>query len=97
MARRSIHCCRLESSRIRVLRKLDQGRRYFVFRSAHNGSNNIWALDEGGLLGGLLPVKPFQVTNGPLSYRSPVTSRTGHGIFSLGLNTRSELLRYDPH
>ena len=69
--------------------------RYFVFQSAHNGSNNIWALDEGGLLGGLLPVKPFQVTNGPLSYQSPVTSRTAHGFFSLGLNTRSELLQYD--
>ena len=70
--------------------------RYFVFQSAHNGLNNIWALDEDRLLGGLLPRKPFQLTNGPLSYQSPITARTGHQIFFLGLNTRSELLQYEP-
>jgi Tol biopolymer transport system component len=70
--------------------------RYFVFQSAHSGSNNIWGLDEGGLLGSLLTTKPFQVTNGPLSYQSPITDRTGHQIFFLGLNARSELLQYDP-
>ena len=53
-------------------------------------------IDEGSLLSLFLPKKPFQITNGPLSYQSPITARTGHQIFFLGLNTRSELLQYDP-
>jgi Tol biopolymer transport system component/DNA-binding winged helix-turn-helix (wHTH) protein len=70
--------------------------RYFVFQSAHNGLNNIWALDEGGLLHGVLSRKPFQVTDGPLSYQSPITAPTGHQLLFIGLNTRSELLQFDP-
>lgn len=70
--------------------------RYFVFQSAHNGLKNIWALDESGWLGRWLGNKPFQVTDGPLSYQSPIAARSGHQIFFLGLNTRSELLQYDP-
>lgn len=37
----------------------------------------------------------MQITNGPLSYQGPITSRTGDHIFFIGLNTRSELLGYD--
>ena len=70
--------------------------RYFVFQSAHGGFSNIWALDQGGLLGGLLTREPFQVTNGPLNYQSPIAARTGHQLFFIGLNTRSELLQYEP-
>jgi Tol biopolymer transport system component/DNA-binding winged helix-turn-helix (wHTH) protein len=70
--------------------------RYFVFQSAHNGLNNIWALDEGTPLGNLFPPTPFEVTNGPLSYQSPITTPTGHQIFFLGLDARSELLQYNP-
>ena len=63
----------------------------YVFQSSRDGLKNIWAMREGGLL----PRKPFQVTNGPLSYQSPITARSGNRIFFLGLNARSELLQYD--
>ena len=70
--------------------------RYFVFQSRHSGQNNIWALDQGGLLTGFLPRAPFQITNGPLSYQTPIAGRAGHEIFFTGLDARTELLQYDP-
>jgi DNA-binding winged helix-turn-helix (wHTH) protein/Tol biopolymer transport system component len=70
--------------------------RYFLFQSRHSGQNNIWALDQGGLLTRFMPQAPFQITNGPLSYQAPVAGRAGHEIFFLGLDARSELLQYDP-
>lgn len=68
--------------------------KYYVFqRNTLNGSN-IWAIPERmGLF--RRPGKPYALTNGPLTYQSPITSRTGHRIFFIGLNLRSELLQYD--
>ncbi len=68
--------------------------RYYVFqRNMANGSN-IWLIPEhSGIFGG--PGKPYALTNGPLTYQSPITARTGHRIFFIGLNLRSELLQYD--
>ncbi len=68
--------------------------KFYVFqRNTLNGSN-IWAIPEhSGLFGG--PGKPFALTNGPLTYQSPITARSGHRIFFIGLNLRSELLQYD--
>lgn len=66
--------------------------KYYVFQSTHNGVNNIWARKEDSLFS----KEPFQITNGPLSYQSPITSRSGRQIFFLGLSSRSELLQYDP-
>jgi DNA-binding winged helix-turn-helix (wHTH) protein len=70
--------------------------RYFVFQSRHSGQNNIWALDQGGLLTRFLPRAPFQITDGPLSYQTPIAGRAGHEIFFTGLDARTELLQYDP-
>lgn len=68
--------------------------RYFVFQSTRNGNSNLWQMDERpGIFSGHGPV---QITNGPLSYQGPITSRSGDRIFFIGLNTRSELLSYDP-
>jgi Tol biopolymer transport system component/DNA-binding winged helix-turn-helix (wHTH) protein len=67
--------------------------KYFVFQSTRNGESNLWQIDEHpGFLDGHDPV---QITNGPLSYQGPVTSRNDHRIFFIGLNTRSELLGYN--
>jgi Tol biopolymer transport system component/DNA-binding winged helix-turn-helix (wHTH) protein len=67
--------------------------RYYVFESTRNGSTNIWQIDEKpGVFGSK---KPVQLTNGPLSFQAPITSRSGDRIFFIGLNTRSELLGYD--
>jgi Tol biopolymer transport system component/DNA-binding winged helix-turn-helix (wHTH) protein len=61
--------------------------RYFVFESQHNGENNIWMQrSRDG--------NPIQLTNGPLDYQAPITSRAGNRIFFIGADTRSELLEY---
>ncbi|MGC8550515.1 MAG: winged helix-turn-helix domain-containing protein [Acidobacteriaceae bacterium] len=68
--------------------------KYYVFQRNIADGSNIWLLPEhSGIFGG--PGKPYALTNGPLTYQSPITARTGHRIFFIGLNLRSELLRYD--
>jgi Tol biopolymer transport system component/DNA-binding winged helix-turn-helix (wHTH) protein len=69
--------------------------RYFVFQSTRDGGSNLWQLDERHGL--FARGEPEQITNGPLSYQGPITSRDGDRIFFIGLNTRSELLSYDAH
>lgn len=63
--------------------------KYFVFEARHEGSNNIWMVGPGNS-------PPVQLTNGPLNYQAPITSRSGHRIFFIGTDTRSELLEYSP-
>jgi Tol biopolymer transport system component/DNA-binding winged helix-turn-helix (wHTH) protein len=63
--------------------------KYFVFQSDRGGSSDLWRLDGKSI------VEPKRVTNGPLSFVGPVTSRIGHRIFFLGLETQSLLQRYD--
>lgn len=71
----------------------DDGR-YFVFQSARDGDSNIWEISEhGGLFGS--PEKPIPITSGPLQYQAPITEHGGRRTFFIGLNTQSELLRYD--
>lgn len=68
--------------------------KYYVFQRNTVSGSNIWALPEhAGLFGG--PGKPYPLTNGPLTYQSPITARSGHRIFFIGLNLRSELLQYN--
>jgi Tol biopolymer transport system component/DNA-binding winged helix-turn-helix (wHTH) protein len=67
--------------------------RYYVFQATRDGESNLWQLDDKpGLFS---HADPEQITNGPLSYQAPITSRDGDRIFFIGLNTRSELLSYD--
>lgn len=68
--------------------------KYYAFqRNSLNGSN-IWVIPErSGIFGA--PGKPFALTNGPLTYQSPITARSGHRIFFIGLDLRSELLQYN--
>jgi Tol biopolymer transport system component len=63
--------------------------KYFVFQSDRGGSSDLWSLDGKSI------VEPRRVTNGPLSFVGPVTSRIGHRIYFLGLETQSILQRYD--
>ncbi len=68
--------------------------RYYVFQHNSLNSSNIWVIPEhSGLFRG--DGKPYPLTNGPLTYQSPITARSGHRIFFIGLNLRSELLQYD--
>ena len=68
--------------------------KYFLFQAEHGGRWDLWALPEST---GLLhrPAVPVQLTNGPLSYESPVGSRDGKQIFAVGSKQRGELVRYD--
>lgn len=63
--------------------------KYFVFQSNHGGGSDLWSLDGKSIS------EPGRVTNGPLSFTGPVTSRIGHRIYFLGLETQSLLERYD--
>jgi len=63
--------------------------KYFVFQSNHGGNSDLWSLN------GKSVSEPKRVTNGPLSFTGPVTSRIGHRIYFLGLETESLLERYD--
>ena len=68
--------------------------KYFLFESFRAGRNNIWALPERGHWFGK-HAEPTQLTNGPLDFTQPVPSRDGKRIFTLGVQPRAELVRYD--
>jgi Tol biopolymer transport system component/DNA-binding winged helix-turn-helix (wHTH) protein len=63
--------------------------KFYVFQSSHGGNTDLWRLN------GTTASKPVRVTNGPLNYQAPIADRTGHRIFFLGLDSRSETQRYD--
>jgi len=68
--------------------------KYFLFQTEHKGRWDLWALPENT---GVFhhSASPLQLTNGPLSYESPVGSREGKQIFAVGSKKRGELIRYD--
>lgn len=68
----------------------------FVFQSERDGQNNIWALPESW------PRRwfahhPYQITNGPVSFSSPVVFADGKRLLAIGAHSRNLLYRYDPH
>lgn len=68
--------------------------KYFVFQSFRAGRFNLWALPEHRRwFGG--HAEPVQLTNGPLDFILPMPSRDGKRIFSVGVQPRAELVRYD--
>ena len=62
--------------------------KYFLFQSARDGNDDLWQLRGKDISGAT------RITNGPLRYEAPIAARTGHRIFFLGLDTKSELLTY---
>jgi serine/threonine protein kinase/Tol biopolymer transport system component len=68
--------------------------RYIIYSSRHEGRSDIWALAmQSGFL--RRSRSPIQLTNGPLSYRSPISSRDGKQVFAVGTVPRGELVHYD--
>jgi len=63
------------------------GKEYY-FEGTSGRQSNIWALAQGGR-------RPVQLTNGPLSFRSPVVSPDGKKIFVVGEEQRGQTLKYD--
>jgi Tol biopolymer transport system component/DNA-binding winged helix-turn-helix (wHTH) protein len=69
--------------------------KYYLFQSFRAGRNNIWVLPERGHWF-RRHADPVQLTNGPLDFTVPAPSRDGKRIFSVGVQPRAELVRYDP-
>jgi eukaryotic-like serine/threonine-protein kinase len=69
---------------------------YYLFTHAVGTATNIWALPERrGFFHKSSPA-PVQLTTGPLAFDHPVPSQDGRKIFVTGLQSRGELVRYDP-
>ena len=68
--------------------------KYFLFQAEQAGRWDLWALPENG---GVFrrSARAVRLTNGPLSYEGPVSSRDGKQIFAVGSKKRGELIRYD--
>ncbi len=68
--------------------------KYFLFQTEHEGRWDLWAIPEST---GVFrhSAAAVQLTNGPLSYESPLASRDGKQIFAVGSKKRGELIRYD--
>ncbi len=64
-----------------------EGKEY-VFERSDPAGRNLWAVT--GRAG-----RPFQLTNGPLRYSSPVAARSSHRLFFYGSDQPSGLQRYD--
>ncbi len=65
--------------------------KYFVFQSTHDGHTDLWRMK------GTSSSSPVRITNGPLSYESPVPARKGSQIFFTGRDPHIEwqLRRFD--
>jgi Tol biopolymer transport system component/DNA-binding winged helix-turn-helix (wHTH) protein len=68
--------------------------RYYIFQSFRDGKNNLWVISERRSWG-KAPPAPMQLTNGPLEFGYPAASSDGKRIFAIGVQPRSELVRYD--
>ncbi len=67
--------------------------RYFLFQRFRDGKNNLWVLPERRWWQ-FGPRVPVQLTNGPLTFRSPVPSPDGKRIYAIGSEPRSEFVRF---
>ena len=69
--------------------------RYYIFQSLRDGKWGIWAVRETS--GVIWKARgPFRLTAGPMDYVAPATEPDGKKLYVVGLQSRSELLRFDP-
>ncbi|WP_263409616.1 winged helix-turn-helix domain-containing protein [Terriglobus tenax] len=61
--------------------------KFYIFQSSHDGNTDLWRYNGHS--------EPTRITNGPLDFQAPVAARNGHRIFFLGLDSRSELQRFN--
>ena len=68
--------------------------KYLVYQSGNAPQSDIWLLPwHTGFFH--RQGKPIRLTNGPLPYTFPLSSRDGKRIFAFGTKQRGELVRYD--
>ena len=70
--------------------------KYFVFTAWGGRTNDIWVLREGTSWLSRSVREPVRLTQGPLNFKNPVSSRDGRRVFAVGEKERGELVRYDP-
>ena len=69
--------------------------KYFIFQATHNQVTNIWAIcEETGLLTRSRH-EPVRLTDGSMSFRSPVPSKDGRRLFAIGERRLGELEQYN--
>jgi Tol biopolymer transport system component len=66
-----------------------------LFQANRGGRSDIWAIREAADTFHKVKRQPIQLTAGPLSFFSPQSSVDGKRIFAIGVQFRSELVRYD--
>jgi Tol biopolymer transport system component/predicted Ser/Thr protein kinase len=69
--------------------------KYFIFHASRGGRSDLWAIREESDPFHRVNHEPVQLTAGPLSFLSPQPSVDGKKIFAIGVQRRSELVRYD--
>jgi serine/threonine protein kinase/Tol biopolymer transport system component len=69
--------------------------RYYYFLHNTTSGGNVWAVRESAGLFHRHPSAPFQLTFGPLSFRSVVPGIDGKKLFVTAQQGRGELVRYD--
>ena len=62
---------------------------HFVFASVHGGASDLWLLPGNHTTG------QTRLTNGPLQFTAPIAARGDNLLYFVGLDSRSELQRYD--
>jgi Tol biopolymer transport system component len=67
---------------------------YYVFQSARDRVNHLWAIRERGSFWPKASHEPLQLTSGPMQFRVPVPSKDGKRIFAIGDQVRGEIMRY---
>jgi Tol biopolymer transport system component len=68
--------------------------KYLVYQAGTASQSDIWLLPmETAIFS--RPGNPIRLTNGPLPYSRPCSSRDGKRIFVFGTKARGELVRYD--
>lgn len=70
--------------------------KYVLFQSDNENESNLWI--EPDCRPSPIPCKahPVRLTNGPLRYTNPLPSKDAKRVFTIGVQKRAELVRYDP-
>ena len=66
---------------------------YFVFRTLRDNQSEIWLIREKGF--SRPPYRPVQLTTGPLDSVAAIPSRNGKQLFTIAVQPKTELLKYD--
>src|SRR5579863_1270287 len=69
--------------------------RYYVFSSFRKGSSDIWMVADKQDWWKKASRAPVQLTAGPLQYSNPLPSKDGKKLYVIGVQPRSELVKYD--